>query len=41
VILDKLDDLAEHRVGMPAVVTDAGHPDGERLPTIQICHLGD
>src|SRR6266568_2552032 len=26
---------------MPAVVADAGYPYGQRLPAIQVCHLGD
>ena len=41
VILDEVDDLAEHLVRMPAVVADAGYPYGQSLPAIQVCHLGD
>src|SRR5207245_7941271 len=40
VILDEVDDLAKHLVGMPAAVADAAYPDGQRLPAIQVCHLG-
>ena len=41
VIFDEVDDLAQHLVGMPAVVANAGYPDCQRLPAIQVCHLGD
>src|SRR6202011_3830690 len=41
VVLDEVYNLAQHLVGMPAVVADASHPDRQRLPAVQVSHLGD
>ena len=41
VILGEVDNLAQHLVGMAAVVGGAGHADRQRLPAVQVRHLGN
>jgi hypothetical protein len=38
---DEIDDLREHLVGVPFIVTDSADADGRQLPGIVIVHLGD
>ncbi len=41
VILDVVDNLAHHFVGVPAVIAGAGDADRQRLPAILVGYLGD
>jgi len=41
VLVYVIDDLAQHLIGMPAVVAGTGHPNCQRLPAVQVGDFGD